>query len=440
MGCSYLELSDAMARLHLTRTLLAILFSRMPLACTDWEGGASSIQGGGAGGAAWTGGGPSTGGRAPNNCAVPEAPPIDELPSRYPAGLHVVSNTIRDAEGNVVVLRGVNRSGTEYKCAQSTGIFDGPSDEESVRAIASWNVNAVRVPLNESCWLGVSSNVDPLFSGEAYKKAIIGYVSLLHKYALVPILELHFAAPGDLLADKQWPLPNLDNTPTFWADVAATFSDDTGVVFEPYNEPFPGNDNDANWACWRDGCSRPAVHDRNADEVFAAYDAVGMQGLVDAIRDAERSSNSGVNHLILLGGLAFANNLSQWIEYRPTDPDENLAAAWHVYNFNACTNLDCNAASGDPGTLAEMVPVVATEIGEDDCSGQMIEPLMKSMDEVGMSYLAWWWNTSPGSCVPATSANHGHGGPLSLIEDYVCPIPKGEYGQAFYNHLRESSR
>src|SRR2546422_3166294 len=51
-------------------------------------------------------------------------------------------------------LRGVNRSGTEYACAQGWGMFDGPSDSASVQAIASWKANVVRVPLNETCWLG----------------------------------------------------------------------------------------------------------------------------------------------------------------------------------------------------------------------------------------------------------------------------------------------
>ena len=50
------------------------------------------------------------------------------------------------AGGKPVVLRGVNRSGTEYACIQGFGIFDGPSGDASVRAIASWHVNFVRAP------------------------------------------------------------------------------------------------------------------------------------------------------------------------------------------------------------------------------------------------------------------------------------------------------
>lgn len=397
--------------------------------CSNWEGQAEGSVAGGIGG--------NSGGA--NNCPAAPGPTPDELPPTFPVGLHVVGNQIHDADGNPIILRGVNRSGTEYKCAQGTGIFEGPSDEESVRAIASWRVNAVRVPLNESCWLGTSPQVDARFAGDAYKAAIVQYVNLLHKYRLVPILELHFAAPGSALADKLWPMPNVDNTPAFWQDLTNTFIADDGVVFELYNEPFPGSDSAAVWACWRDGCDRPPVV-RNEVEQFAGYEAVGMQGLVTAIRDAEAVAGNGIHHLILAGGIAYSNNLSRWLEYQPQDPAENLAAAWHVYNFNACTSLECSVSTTAPAAVAAVVPVVATEIGQDDCAGQLIDPLMKSMDEIGMGYLAWWWNTSPGACVPATSMNHGHGAPLALIEDYYCPVPKGAYGRTFRDHLLGLSR
>ena len=60
---------------------------------------------------------------------------------------------IRSTPPEPIQLHGVDRSGTEYACIQGWGIFDGPSDTASVLAIASWNENAVRVPLNEDCWL-----------------------------------------------------------------------------------------------------------------------------------------------------------------------------------------------------------------------------------------------------------------------------------------------
>src|SRR5260370_12903024 len=40
--------------------------------------------------------------------------------------VHVVGTQLVDSTGQPVRLRGVNRSGTEYACAQGWGIFDGP--------------------------------------------------------------------------------------------------------------------------------------------------------------------------------------------------------------------------------------------------------------------------------------------------------------------------
>jgi hypothetical protein len=41
--------------------------------------------------------------------------------------LHVSGNRILDRDGRQVLFQGVNRSGTEYACAQGWGIFDGPT-------------------------------------------------------------------------------------------------------------------------------------------------------------------------------------------------------------------------------------------------------------------------------------------------------------------------
>ncbi len=43
------------------------------------------------------------------------------------SGLRVTGNELVDGSNNVVHLRGVNRSGTEYACVQGWGIFDGLS-------------------------------------------------------------------------------------------------------------------------------------------------------------------------------------------------------------------------------------------------------------------------------------------------------------------------
>jgi len=352
-------------------------------------------------------------------------PKLDPGPKDWPHGLHVVANHIEDSAGNTIVLRGVNRSGTEYQCVQSAGIFDGPSGDDSVAAFKNWpNVNAVRVPLNESCWLGING-VNGLASGEYYKRAIYNYVQLLHKHDLVPILELHWVGPGSQKASRLQPMPDADHAAAFWADVATTFLDDDGVVLEPFNEPFPdGNkDSDVAWACWKDGCTAN-LYAPMVNMPIGTYQAAGMQSMVDAIRV------TGSTHIVLLGGVQYSNALTQWLAHKPTDPLNQLGAVWHVYSFNSCKTATCWDAA--PAAVAAAVPLVATEIGEDDCMGVFIAPLMQWLDAHGGGYLAWAWNT--GTCVP----NNHDGQPYNawpLVSSYVTGDPAGGYAQTFRDHV-----
>ena len=379
------------------------------------------------------------------------ASPVDDggataLPDVAPVGppmtgLKVVGNVIHNGQDQTVVLHGVNRSGTEYECVQGGSIFDGFSDELSVQQIALWKANAVRVPLNESCWLSING-APRSASGGNYVNAITAYVSLLHKYNIVPILELHWVGPGSDLALRQQPFPDKDHAKDFWASVTMAFRDDSGVVFEPYNEPYADSSTNtsttAAWNCWKNGC--PAVNEavpRGSPAV--TYASAGMQDLVDAIRGAE----SGVTHVVLLGGMQYSDDLSNWLQYEPTDPMGNLGAAWHVYNSNACKSEAC--WNGAPAAVAQSVPLVATEIGEDDCKDALITPLMSWLDSHGSSYLAWSWNAGT-RCLPATfspDAGYSAGSPYSLIVDYATATPVAEtasgtassYAQTYHDHL-----
>ena len=337
-------------------------------------------------------------------------------------GLRVVENRIEDSEGRTVTLRGVNRSGSEYQCTKGTGFFDGAANEEAVRAMARWKMNAVRVPLNETCWLAGGGLLQGL-SGDNYKQAVLTYVAFLERYGLTPILDLHWAAPGTVVAGRLWPMPNADHSVEFWTDVARTFLDDDAVVFEPYNEPYPdGNSrSEAAWECWRDGCVE--CSDWGCSQT---YEAVGMQALVDAIR------STGSEHLILLGGVQYSNDLSDWLDYRPEDPEDNLAPAWHVYQYNACSNAGC--WDSVPLALSEQVPIVVTELGQSDCEGDFVAELIGWLEQRSLGYLAWSWNAF-GSCMPSTRENSGNA--YSLITSYTCPMPNGGFADTFYQALED---
>ncbi|TDC42459.1 cellulase family glycosylhydrolase [Micromonospora sp. KC213] len=307
--------------------------------------------------------------------------------------LHVSGNRLVTESGATYRLLGVNRSGGEFSCVQGKGMWDGPMDQSSVTAMRSWNVRAVRVPLNEECWLGTAGGV----SGAAYQQAVKDYVNLLVANGINPILEVHWtwgryvlvsAGCWDERATCQKPMPSARYAPAFWTSVASAFKGNDAVLFDLFNEPYPDwasltLDKPAAWRCWRDGGNCFGI----------GYPVAGFQTLVNTVRA------TGATNVILLGGLTYANDLSQWLQYRPTDPTGNLAAAAHVYNFNACNSVSCYDRQLAP--VAAVVPLTLTEIGQNDCGHAFIDTLMTWADAHGVGYLGWTWNTWDCSKGPA---------------------------------------
>jgi hypothetical protein len=331
--------------------------------------------------------------------------------------LHVAGNKIVDSAGKAVRPLGVNRSGGEFACVQGKGIWDGPVDEASIEAIASWHVNTVRVALNEDCWLGVPG-LPASSSGAAYRQAVRVYLARLQAHGIVPILELHWSGGrwagreshcGSAAAMCQKPMPDAERSSEFWSSVAGTFRDDQSVMFDLFNEPYPDSTGtmagDQSWTCWRDGGAACAG---------LPYPAAGVQPLVDAVR------HTGAGNVIFASGNGYAGDLSRWLEFRPTDPTGNLAAAWHTYDYGTCNNTDC--WERQVTAVAAQVPVVATEIGETDCRTGYVTAVMDWLDSHDIGYLGWTWNVWDCSAGPA------------LITDYRG-TPTA-YGKAIRDHLR----
>ena len=331
--------------------------------------------------------------------------------------LHVSGNKLLNASGQQVILRGVDRSGTEYACVQGNGIFDGEVDQAAVTAMLSWKVNAVRVPLNEACW-NAESYVTAADAGTNYINAIKSYVSLLNSNGLVAILDLHWtdgtytgpsAGCSSAQATCQKPMPDAAQAIPFWTSVANTFKGNDAVVFDLFNEPYASradNNNSAEgWQCWATGSPCTGI----------SYPVAGMQQMINAVRGA------GANNVIMLGGEEYANDLTGWLANEPTDPDHNLVASWHSYNFNTCSSQSCWTSQIAP--VIAQVPVIAGEIGENDCAGGYITPLTTWLDSQNTSYLAWAWNAD-------FNCSSGPG----LVTDYVPGDPTA-YGAAYKSHL-----
>jgi len=286
-------------------------------------------------------------------------------------GLHVVGNIIENGAGQQFIPHGVNRSGSEYDCVQgSTEIFDGPVDQASITAMLTWHINAVRVPLNEDCWLGING-VAAAVSGSNYQDAIESFVNLLSANGLAVILDLHWNDGGTAKATGQQDMADADHAGAFWTSVATAFKNNSSVMFDLYNEP-----HSITWACWLNGgtataCATPWAID-------------GMNQLITAVR------STGATNIVLAGGLAYSNDLSGWLANEPTDPAGQLVADWHIYNFNACITVACWASTG--GAVAAKVPLIADETGENGCTDTFVLQLYPWLDSIKTGYLGWTWN------------------------------------------------
>jgi endoglucanase len=110
--------------------------------------------------------------------------------------VRVRGNRLVDQSGRQVVLRGVSHSGSEYTCVHGHGVFEGAMDSTFVAGLKSWkNLNAVRLPLNEDCWLGING-VPSDSGGAAYQAAYKKTVDLLTSANIAVLADLHWTAPG----------------------------------------------------------------------------------------------------------------------------------------------------------------------------------------------------------------------------------------------------
>jgi hypothetical protein len=336
----------------------------------------------------------------------------------------VVGNRLVDAAtGTAFVPRGVNWPSFEYACQQGWGysatsdpVTSGP-DPANAALIASWNINTVRLPLNQDCWLG--DDAMPAFGTvDGYRAAVQAWVSALHAAGLAVILDLHWSGPDGSVADGQRAMTD-DRSDDFWTSVATTFRDDRSVIFDVFNEPYSRFDGavlsfDLTWDCWRNGgCAVPRpTQDQPLDGT--TYTAVGMQQLVDAVRV------TGAQQPVMVAGIDYANDMSQWLANRPTDGQ--LVASWHNYDSQACSTQACWDATIAP--IAAQLPVVAGEFGQTDCGDDHLTSFMNWADARGVGYLIWaWWVLPDPSCSV-----------LAVLAD-VSGTPRAPNGTALKAHL-----
>ncbi|MCX8520885.1 MAG: cellulase family glycosylhydrolase, partial [Rhodoferax sp.] len=382
--------------------------------------------------------------------------------------LRVDGNRFVDAAGQPVQLRGASIRVLESWLVQGHdpttpwgGQPNGNTTEPpDFRAMTTqWFMNVVRLPLNEASWLGLTCvdlggaygrtpgslvRADPLGN---YKSTVQLAVAAAHAAGLYVILDLHWAAPGNVCPVGPNAFANADHSLDFWTSVANTFKANPAVLFEVFHAPLPvGLASSADdWALWS-GVFSPAG---SFDHLYVYgpepkaptsyhWNATSMQALVHAIR------GTGASNVILIAGENAAGNLSGWLTggtasvFDMLSPPQ-LAAVWHAYpgsnNYSAAeyltplnqTNLSITgpspALAQRLGTVAGPVfsqlrdildagyPVIITEYGDQNATaaqpGQALSSaapfaaeILQFADYPGaanqarISYVAWSFNTN----------------------------------------------
>lgn len=230
---------------------------------------------------------------------------------QLPPALHVEGNQIVTADGDTIWLQGVAIPSMEWTAS-------GEHILESVRvAIDDWNANVIRLPVEDAYWNGKGKWQRD--GGASYRQLIDDVVNLAGAQGVYTVIDLHrFRAPEPVHA-------------AFWGEVAEKYKNHPAVLFELFNEP-----HDVSWKVWRDG---GFVKDKKRDKTIIAenkeklrgFESVGMQALIDAVR------NTGADNIVIAGGLDWGYDLGGVLEgYALDDRDgHGIVYSSHVYPWKS---------------------------------------------------------------------------------------------------------
>ncbi len=332
----------------------------------------------------------------------------------YAAGPYTVrGNTILDAQGRPYAFHGVARDGLEFSCRgdayltpQYLALLGPPVPGVSG---TFWYGNTVRLPLSESLWLhGQPRQRCSAANYQILVRRTIDTILLLH---LNVIIDLQWTDAGGQSTGGSWQMPDEDSV-LFWRQMAGLYGQYPAVLFELYNEPHPYPSTGDPWGCWRSGCQ--VVRDDSNDfycgcRLMLSYRAVGMQTLVDTIRQA------GARNLVLVGGLNWGYDLSKLPLYALSGP--NIVYDTHPYPYQG--KLRPGDWQAGFGQVSATYPVISAESGEYDCKADFMRSLVSYLDAHHISWIGWAWYAQGSACSFPQLVSDYYGTPEPAMGMYI---------------------
>lgn len=311
-----------------------------------------------------------------------------------PSPLKVVDRQLRDGNNKHVRLRGVNTCGMEWSSDGEGRILDSIK-----RAIEDWRVNVIRLPLSQDRWFGKTPEQKD--SGVEYRKLVGQAVDLCSARGVYIILDLHWSNAGEWGQNiGQRVMPDR-NSVAFWKDAAKTYANHPAVLFDLYNEP-----HDVSWDVWLKG--GPVKERDRRRNVELAFDAVGMQTLLDTVRA------TGAKNVVIVGGLDWAYDFSGILDGRElADPNGNgIIYANHAYPIKG-DSVEKWVQKME--VAARRFPILIGEFGaEGRASGggrgeEWVRLVLQALQDHDWHWTAWVF--------------HPHAGPRMLTDWNYTPTP-----------------
>ena len=323
--------------------------------------------------------------------------------------LHIEGNKIKDAYGNVVVLRGVNVPGLTGDSVgnwMGSGTWSETNCLQELSIIKSWGANCIRLPIAVDLW---KFNLN--YGGQAMHTTIDKILTCAQIEGLYVILDPHVLksdasyTPRTSSYDNPLPYPpnqgndghgtNFSSIITskadfvsFMADIALDTENHTNVLWETWNEP------------------------QGTSSMLSDYYATVVQLSINAIRA------TGATQPILVMGQNWGtpyvdlrypsgdNGLRWFSDAKFNDSTGNLIIDAHNYRgdiyYGASTSYlkaDIDSGLNYMDFYDQNYPIIVTEIGCNNGGGsqeqQYFDNTLSLLDVHGIGYCAWaFWDVT----------------------------------------------